>query len=54
MTCAEAFGAPGQRRKHEEGNTSEVGPLLWEAQMFTDAVVVSPAAELRAPFHPRP
>ena len=27
MTCAEAFGAPGQRRKHEEGNTSEVGPL---------------------------
>ena len=27
MTSAEAFGAPGQRRKHEEENPSEAGPL---------------------------
>ena len=38
MTCAKAFGAPGQRREHEEGNTSDVGPLVWEAPMFTNAV----------------
>ena len=27
MTCAEAFGAPRQTRKHEEENTSEARPL---------------------------
>jgi len=27
VTCAEAFGAPGQTRKHEEENTSEARPL---------------------------